>query len=203
MTDETANTRTAHSARQEAFLNAAIQVFARYGYRKASLDQVAQVAGASRQGLYLHFASKEELFRATVEHALAQHLSAVTTALSQDRPLVERLVAACDEWAGRYVGTGTQDAQDLAAASTLMTSDTLAAYGARFEEALALAVADSKLMRAYIGAGLTAQDVARTLHMVTQGIKQGSSNRQEFLNEMNTSVAVLIAPMLHLTKGSS
>ncbi|PYE23133.1 TetR family transcriptional regulator [Paraburkholderia silvatlantica] len=204
MENRTANNQATQSTRRETFLNAAIQVFARYGYRKTSIDQIAQAAGASRQGLYLHFSSKEELFRATVEHALSQHLRAVTTALSQDRPLADRLVAACDEWAGRYVGTGTQDAQDLVAASTSITSETLAAYGMRFEEALAEAIADdSKVMRAYIGAGLTAKDVARTLHMVTQGIKQRSSTRQEFVTEISTSVAVLMASTLRLTKGSS
>ena len=42
--------------RQEAVLEAAVGVFARYGFRKTSMDEVARAAGVSRQGLYLQFA---------------------------------------------------------------------------------------------------------------------------------------------------
>lgn len=43
-------------------LDAAGVVFSRYGYRRASMDAVAAEAGFSRQGLYRHFASKDDLF---------------------------------------------------------------------------------------------------------------------------------------------
>jgi AcrR family transcriptional regulator len=168
-------------------------VFARYGYRKTSFDQVAQTAGASRQGLYLHFPSKEALFRAAVEHALSRHLSAAVAALSKNEPLADRLVAACDEWAGGYVGRGTPDAQDLAGVSASITGEILATYGARFEEALAVATAESLIMKTYVEAGLTAQVAARTLHMTVQGIKQQSLTHQAFHIDLKTAVAVLLA----------
>ncbi|MEJ1972949.1 MAG: helix-turn-helix domain-containing protein [Lacunisphaera sp.] len=56
--------------RRTALLEAALGVFARFGYRKTSMDEVARAAQISRQGLYLHFANKEELFRATVQQAV-------------------------------------------------------------------------------------------------------------------------------------
>lgn len=183
------------SPRRESFLNAAIQVFARYGFRKTSIDMVAQAAGASRQVLYLHFPSKEALFCATVEYALAQHLAAACSALAGNQPLADRLVAACDEWAGRYIGTGTSDAVDLASASAAMTTETLAAYGARFEEALAKAIAASPVMATYSKAGLTAQTLARTLHRTVQGIKEHSSTRPQFHAELTAAAAVLLAPL--------
>ena len=40
-------------SRREALLEAAVGVFARYGFRKTSMDEVARAAGVSRQGLYL------------------------------------------------------------------------------------------------------------------------------------------------------
>jgi AcrR family transcriptional regulator len=48
-------------------LDAAMETFARYGYRRASMDQVAEAADLTRQALYHHFESKEALFRAVVE----------------------------------------------------------------------------------------------------------------------------------------
>jgi AcrR family transcriptional regulator len=53
--------------RRAALLAAAAEVFARYGYRKASMDDVARAAGLSRQGLYLHYPTKDALFKAAVD----------------------------------------------------------------------------------------------------------------------------------------
>ena len=48
-------------------MDAAMDVFARFGYRRASMDQVAEAAGLTRQAVYHHFRNKEALFRAAVE----------------------------------------------------------------------------------------------------------------------------------------
>src|SRR5580698_9381573 len=91
--------------RQEALLEAAVGVFARYGFRKTSMDEVARAAGVSRQGLYLQFADKEALFRQAVTYKLSRQLRAAIAELSKEQSTFEaRLIAACDEWAGRFVG---------------------------------------------------------------------------------------------------
>src|SRR5271156_2428383 len=91
--------------RQEVVLEAAVGVFARYGFRKTSMDEVARAAGVSRQGLYLLFADKETLFRQAVTFKLNRQLRAAIAELSKDQTSLEaRLIAACDEWAGRFVG---------------------------------------------------------------------------------------------------
>jgi TetR/AcrR family transcriptional regulator of autoinduction and epiphytic fitness len=100
----------AFETRREGLLEAAVSVFARYGYRKTSMDEVARAAGVSRQGLYLHFADKEALFRKAVEYKLARQLSDALLALSNPQQDLEtRLIAACDAWAGRSVGTSPAD----------------------------------------------------------------------------------------------
>jgi len=70
-----------------AVLDAAVAVFARFGFRKASMDEVARAAGVSRQGLYLQFANKEELFRKTLEHSLNNQLNAAVAALAACAPV--------------------------------------------------------------------------------------------------------------------
>ena len=52
---------------REKILDAAMEVFAQAGYRRASMDQVAEAAGLTRQAVYHYFSSKTELFRASVE----------------------------------------------------------------------------------------------------------------------------------------
>jgi AcrR family transcriptional regulator len=57
----------------DRILSAAENVFARFGYRRASMSQIADEAGLTRQALYHHYPNKEALFRAVVEqlHELA------------------------------------------------------------------------------------------------------------------------------------
>src|SRR5690349_20267136 len=100
-------------ARRVALLEAAFGVFARYGYRKTSMDEVARAAQISRQGLYLHFANKEDLFRAMLKQAIDTSLAAALRALSTEAALPERVLGAFDEWIGRHVGRFGADASDL------------------------------------------------------------------------------------------
>src|ERR1700744_6465968 len=91
----------ATEVRHQGVLEAAVGVFVRYGFRKASMDEVARAAGVSRQGLYLQFANKEELFRRALEPTLDRKMEAVGGALASDLPLERRLSVAFEASAGR------------------------------------------------------------------------------------------------------
>src|SRR3954454_8694364 len=97
---------TPDSGRRERVLAAALETFGRYGFRKASMDEIARSADISRQGLYLHFANKDALFRAAVRQELDTALGDTTRRLQeQGVGLERRVIAALDAWLGRYVGT--------------------------------------------------------------------------------------------------
>src|SRR3954452_2071051 len=96
---------TAETDRRDAVLESALLTFARHGYRKTSMEEVARTARISRPGLYFLFASKQDLFRAAVTRALERDLTAVEEILADTgEPLRARLIGAFDRWAGRYVG---------------------------------------------------------------------------------------------------
>src|SRR6202521_2837764 len=83
--------------RRRRILDAAIATFLRFGYRKTSMEEVARAADISRQGLYLHFPTKEELFRAGVRHALETGLEAASARLRESgASLEDKLVGAFD-----------------------------------------------------------------------------------------------------------
>ena len=46
----------------------ATEVFAENGYAGANLDAIGERAGVTKGGVYFHFAGKEELFFATLDH---------------------------------------------------------------------------------------------------------------------------------------
>jgi AcrR family transcriptional regulator len=58
-------------------VEAALAVFAEKGFAAARLDEIAARAGVSKGALYLYFATKEELFRAVVEQAIAPNVQTV------------------------------------------------------------------------------------------------------------------------------
>src|SRR6187549_1710750 len=100
--------------RRRRLLEAAIATFLRYGYRKTSMDAVARAADISRQGLYLHFPTKEDLFRAGVAYIFADAIGLAGARLrGAETTLEEKLVGAFDEWIGRFVGMIGGDVSDL------------------------------------------------------------------------------------------
>ncbi len=68
----------------DRILSAAENIFARFGFRRASMGQIADEAGLTRQALYHHYPSKEALFRAVVEE-LHEHAYAAEAAAGLDQ----------------------------------------------------------------------------------------------------------------------
>jgi AcrR family transcriptional regulator len=70
-------TRTARAEGRDgrgALLQAAAEVFARRGYRDASVDEIAERAGYSKGAIYFHFSGKEDLFFALLEERIDRPL---------------------------------------------------------------------------------------------------------------------------------
>jgi AcrR family transcriptional regulator len=78
-------------------LDAAMLVFRRHGFRRSSIEQAAEAAGLTRQALYHHFKSKEELFRAVIERlyesALTEEIAAANATEKAGGSLADILVA--------------------------------------------------------------------------------------------------------------
>ncbi|MGQ4514680.1 TetR family transcriptional regulator [Streptomyces sp. DW26H14] len=175
--------------RREHVLDAALLTFARYGYRKASMDDVARAADISRPGLYFLFSSKRELFRAAAVHALDSDVAAAERALTDTgRPLHDRLVEAFDHWTGRYVGPPAREVAVVIESSPELLGPLTAEYSTRF----AGLVTDALTASAPAGREGVADDVAQTLLSTATGIKHRAAGREEFLARMTTAVALLL-----------
>lgn len=164
--------------RRTQVLDSALEVFARYGYRKASMDDVAKAADISRPGLYFSFSSKPELFRATVQHSLDGSVEAARLALAAaTRPLRERLIEAFDHWAGRYVGPMAAEIGLLIDANPDLLGTMPAEYPKRFRALVVEAIG-----------GRSPEDVAGTLISTAIGIKHDAKTRDEFRARMTIAV---------------
>jgi AcrR family transcriptional regulator len=84
--DEPAETgkRLSSDERRRQILVAALAVFGTRGYEGATTDEVARAAGVSQPYVVRLFGSKENLFLAVIEDALARLLTAFRAALAED-----------------------------------------------------------------------------------------------------------------------
>ncbi len=190
---------TPDSTRRERILAVALEVFGRYGFRRASMDEIARAADISRQGLYLHFANKDALFRAAVRNELDTALGDVSRCLDEDGVELERrVVAALDAWLGRYVGSMLAPdignlLQDPAVHLGDLVDPAIAEFDARLAEAIAAAMSEKDRRRL----GVTAEEIAGALHTVADGAKYLSNargeSREEFVARTAAAVRVVFA----------
>ena len=73
--------------KREAVFEAASEVFSRYGFRRTSMNDIAEAAGISRPALYLMFDNKEDLFRQLANDRQTKAIDAAADLLSGDSPV--------------------------------------------------------------------------------------------------------------------
>ncbi len=80
---------------RDAILRAATEVFARYGFKKASVDDIARRAGTGKGTVYLHFDSKEALFATVARDVWGRVFEHLRAAVRQARTPDAKLRAFC------------------------------------------------------------------------------------------------------------
>jgi AcrR family transcriptional regulator len=183
----------AEPERRRRVLDAALETFWRYGYRKTSMDEVARAADISRQGLYFYFGSKDDLFREAMRKWLDDGLNAVSSRLAAPEVSIQdRLAAAMDEWIGRNIGVFSGDAADIIEKKNGALLGTMFAdSGSAFQAKLAEAIAASPLADALTGSGLVPADLARTLYSCGIGLKYVAQSREDFHRRVAIAVKLL------------
>ena len=81
-------------AKRNVVFGAASGVFALYGYKRTTMQDIAQAVGYSRPALYLLFDNKESLFRELTDYRLNKALDATRTTLADKEELKTRIIQA-------------------------------------------------------------------------------------------------------------
>jgi AcrR family transcriptional regulator len=186
------NDPTPESSRLERVLESALLTFARYGYKKTSMEDVARAADISRQGLYFLFASKQNLFQAAVTRALDDDVDAAQRSLADTgRPLRDRLIEAFDWWTGRYIGPMAKEVAVLMETNPELLGPLVVDYPQRF----AAMVTDAIAAGLPADRAVIAEDVARTLLSTAGGIKHEVTTREEFVARMTVAVDLFLSAL--------
>ena len=88
------------SAKPNAIVLAGLQLFTQYGYRKTSIDDIAQAAQVAKRTVYLHFENKAAVLLAILEYLGDQVRQRCAAAERAGGTAVDRLTALLDAYFG-------------------------------------------------------------------------------------------------------
>ncbi len=167
------------ATRPDTILDAAFTAFATYGYRRTAMDDIARAAGLSRTALYLHFRSKEDIFRSLAIRYFDAALHDMQTALhAPDQTMEQALYAAFVAKDGKFMQAvlSTPHGQELMDAGFSVTGDLAAAGEAQLTATLA-----AWLARQPLPAGLGSPDrLAETIMTALKGLKSSARSLADY-----------------------
>jgi len=139
--------KTADPGRREAILEAAQSIWVHYGFRRTSVEEIAQEAGISRTGLYHHFRNKEEIFRAlagSLQDRALQDTERVAKAAELD--LGARVFAMLEAKLARFHALfhDTRHGQELIDASNRLCGEEIALAHGRYLRLIATVLEDAE-----------------------------------------------------------
>ena len=176
------------STRQAHVLETALTVFLRHGYKKTSMEDIANAAGISRQGIYLHFKDKDAIFSASIQKALDAGLQAAKRVLDDDHlALEEKLLKALDEWFGRYVELHDPEASDLLAQCERVLGDALGKSRSEFQNKIEKVILARSARKTKV-ADKRAAIIADMLCTCGEVWQFGVSSRQGFAQKMREAI---------------
>ncbi len=181
----------------ERILAAAFTCFSRYGYKRVSLEQIAQETGISRAALYLHFRNKEDLFRALARQLLEEAHAAAEATAASPAPIAQRLQAIVDAKFGRIFERvwGSPHAAEILDENGKQCGDVLLEFRRRFLRVLrgVLAEAEASGEIELAGAGLDAGEAAELLVDCVKGLEAGGGSPVGFRRRLARLVRVFVA----------
>ena len=79
------------NAIQGKIINAAREVFTRFGYGKTTMEDIAKEMGKGKSSIYYYFTSKEDIFKAVIEKEILLMKTRIVDAVSRTQDSREKL----------------------------------------------------------------------------------------------------------------
>ena len=102
MKTDTTPKLTRSEQKKQDVLHAAIQEFRMFGFAGASMDRIAELAGASKRTVYNHFVSKEQLFDLATTELWRSSKSAASVAFDPSQSAEQQLLTICRQCLAVY-----------------------------------------------------------------------------------------------------
>lgn len=184
--------------RIEQIAAAALRLFARYGYKRTSMDDIAREAGVARATLYLHFKGKDDVFRAMLASLDGRVETRCREALATPGPFAQRLAALMEAHHGTAFAafSAGEHLGELKAVMVAIAGAQLAAFEATFvsfaRQLFAEAAAAGEI--AIARSGLPLETLIATMMRAAAGAKYGEQpSCEDYLIRLREIAAVFAA----------
>ena len=185
------------SATRERILSAAFTIFGRYGFRRASMEDIASEAGMSRAALYLQFRNKEDIFRELASGLHEEAIAGAEAVLGGDEAIAERLRAAVEAKTLRMmeIAYASPHGSELMDEKNRLCGDLASDSERRFQKALARAFkrADEGREINLGTAGLTPDQAADLFASAIQGLKGPDVPIERYRKRLDSLVKVFVS----------
>ncbi len=187
--------------RIEQIAAAALRLFARYGYKRTSMDDIAREAGVARATLYLHFKGKDDVFRAMLASLGGQVETRCREALAQPGPFAQRLAGLMEAHHGTAFAafSAGEHLGELKAVMVAIAGAELAAFEAIFvsfaRQLFEDAAAHGEI--AVTRSGLSLNNLIATMMRAAAGAKYGEQPTcEDYLVRLREIAAVFAAAVV-------
>ena len=181
------------SPQREAILKAATATFLRYGFKKTSMDDVAQAAGVSRQGLYLYFDTKDLLFREALQY-LVSHMISTARSVAEDRNLSirDRLLGVFEAVHGSaFQSASPEHAFELLQSAQSADGALLVQLDRDLMGIVAALLAEAGAADRWEEAGVTVAELSEQLLMSAKGIKASVDTLAAYRERMLIAIRIV------------
>jgi AcrR family transcriptional regulator len=178
---------TPEAERRARIVEGAMQAFVRFGYRRATMADIAAAAGISRPLLYTVFPNKAAVFRALAGMLLADAADAAEAAWPADAAVATGLAAAilAKDLAIHRLLAKTPHAAEILAETVALTDDLHQASATRFR-----ALTAARLRAAGDPA---ADDTARLIANAADGLKHADVNEATYIADVGRLARLIAA----------
>jgi TetR/AcrR family transcriptional regulator len=182
------------ASRRDQILDAATACFARYGYRRTSMDALARAAGMSRPAVYQYFTGKEEVFRAMGVRLLDSALTRAEQARHTSEPVADRISAVLTVRVDlhRGNGDGRELQRELTAEIAEVAGDLLASFQVRLIAILESLLRTARTELDFTGSAVTTHDVAVILLDAVTGIEQETGSIELLRTRVRQLVGLVV-----------
>jgi len=179
----------------DKIIAAARQVFMRYGFKRATMGEIAEAARMSRAALYLVYPSKEDVLTAVVTQVFAAMLDEIRHGLGRFATVEEQLTFALDVWCvtGFELAQASPDAKDLYESSYQFAAEVTARATADFV-ALVADVLDP-LVRRQDKVALSSVQIAQLLVSAVPGFKSSVTTTEQFRAMIARLITIVLASL--------
>ncbi len=188
--------------KRERVLRAALEIFMRYGYRRATMEDVARQVGISRPALYLSFPSKEAILRAVVAMTYDEVLREIAVGVPAQPTLFAQLAYVFELWTVRPFDLVKRSpaAAELISGPFDFASDVFESGALRLTKILASCLRGA--VREPRALEPSAEAMARVLVAATHGFKLVARDTDEMRGLIADLVRMTVAGLPMTPRGS-